>query len=368
MLKYETKGGLTRREFLRLCLGTGVTLSLGNTLSGLLWRVMAEEKSPPVIWLEANTCAGDILSVANTFHPDLFQLLMETISLHYSNLLMRPQGEQAIEVLLRTLRERRGDYILVVEGTIPVGKREYYSIIGRYHGETWTALRAAQALAAGAKTIITAGACSSWGGPYSAQPNPSGGLPLDQVINRPVIKIAGCPVHPDWVVGTITHLLLYGQPRLDSLRRPKLFFGDLVHNHCQRRSAYENGFFARYPGDEGCMWEIGCRGPVTYADCPRRLWNGEHNNFCILANTPCIGCASPGFSEGMEPFFVHLQGPRPFGAETNANRFAAYAGGAALAGVAGHGLVSAVKGRLGKGAKKENAKPKEREKEQKGSE
>lgn len=360
-MEKKDKGGLTRREFLRLCLGAGVTLSLADSLSGPLWRVLAAEKAPPVVWLEANTCTGDILSVTNSFHPDLYQLLVETISLHYENLLMGPQGEQAMEVLLRTLRERRGEYILAVEGTIPVGKREHYAIIGKYRGEDWTALRAVRALAAGAKTILAVGVCACWGGPFSARPNPSGGLPLDRVIDRPVIKIAGCPVHPDWVVGTLTHLLLYGQPRLDALRRPKLFFGDLVHNHCQRRSAYENGHFARYPGDEGCMWEIGCRGPVTYADCPRRLWNGEHNNFCILANTPCIGCANPGFAEGMDPFFVHLQRPRPFGAKTNANHFAAWAGGVTLAGVVGHGLVSAVKGRLGLGAKKEKEGPEESE-------
>ena len=49
------------------------------------------------------------------------------------------------------------------------------------------------------------------------------------------------------------------------------------------------------------MLKIGCRGPVTKTDCPRRKWNG-YVNWPIGDNTTCIGCAQPRFPDGMEPF------------------------------------------------------------------
>jgi len=49
------------------------------------------------------------------------------------------------------------------------------------------------------------------------------------------------------------------------------------------------------------MFKLGCRGPVTKADCPTRKWN-EYVNWPVGDNTPCIGCAQAFFPDGMEPF------------------------------------------------------------------
>jgi len=70
---------------------------------------------------------------------------------------------------------------------------------------------------------------------------------------------------------------------------------------------------AERPGEPElkCLWMIGCRGPVTKADCPIRKWNGGVN-FCISANAPCIGCVEPSFP-GKEPspkgFYQHVANP-----------------------------------------------------------
>jgi hydrogenase small subunit len=120
-----------------------------------------------------------------------------------------------------------------------------------------------------------------------------------------VINIAGCPSHADWITGTLTHLLLYGLPELDAYNRPKLFFGRTIHDLCQRRQLFEDGIFAAFPGEPGCLYKVGCKGPVTHADCPLRQWN-NHVNWPVKAGTPCIGCASPHFPDGMMPFYNHL--------------------------------------------------------------
>ncbi len=40
--------------------------------------------------------------------------------------------------------------------------------------------------------------------------------------------LPGCPVHPDWFLGTLAHLLLYGEPDTDNLNRPLMFYSTLI--------------------------------------------------------------------------------------------------------------------------------------------
>ncbi|HWJ03213.1 MAG TPA: hypothetical protein VNU93_05995, partial [Verrucomicrobiae bacterium] len=110
------------------------------------------------------------------------------------------------------------------------------------------------------------------------------------------------PAHPDWFIGTLYHLINYGIPELDTHNRPKLFFGRLLHDQCQRRTYFEKGIFAKHPGEPWCLYTIGCRGPRTYADCPNREWN-QTDNWPVGCNTPCIGCVEPGFPDVSSPFF-----------------------------------------------------------------
>ncbi|HWT26634.1 MAG TPA: Ni/Fe hydrogenase, partial [Mobilitalea sp.] len=72
-------------------------------------------------------------------------------------------------------------------------------------------------------------------------------------------------------------------------------------DNCTRRGFFDVGLFASKFGEEGCMYRLGCRGPVTRTDCPRRKWNG-YVNWPIGNNMTCIGCAQQYFPDGMEPF------------------------------------------------------------------
>ena len=70
---------------------------------------------------------------------------------------------------------------------------------------------------------------------------------------------------------------------------------------CPRRPCFDQGIFASKLGEKTCMFKLGCRGPVTRVDCPRRKWNGGVN-WPIGDDGPCIGCAMFGFPDKMEPF------------------------------------------------------------------
>ena len=47
---------------------------------------------------------------------------------------------------------------------------------------------------------------------------------------------------------------------------------------------------------------LGCKGPVTYADCPTRMWNSG-TNWCIGAGSPCHGCVEPDFPDRLSPLY-----------------------------------------------------------------
>jgi hydrogenase small subunit len=166
-------------------------------------------------------------------------------------------------------------------------------------------LRAAQ----NAEVVISVGACAAFGGIPGAENNPTGSVGVaaflkQNNVNTQVINVPGCPAHPDWIIGTLIHVLKFGLPSLDSSGRPTMFYARLVHDQCPRFSDYERERFAKTFSDDGCLFKLGCLGPTTKADCALRLWNGG-TNYCIKAGAPCIGCASRDFAlRASFPFYT----------------------------------------------------------------
>lgn len=338
---------LTRREFIKLILASTAGLSLTEALIPHLASALAGKQSMPIIWLETNTCGGDILSFLNALTPTIRELLYSERGLLFSNTLSVAEGKVAVNQMFNAAEENRGKFILVVEGSIPTKSDGKYAVIGhRENGQPITALEALKILAPKAKYIIAAGTCSSFGGPYAAKPNPTGSKSVSQIIGEPVINVSGCPAHPDWMTGTITHLLLYGFPKLDVHRRPIMFYGQLIHDLCPRRQYYDNGKFAKKPGDPQCLYKIGCKGPSTFSDCPTRKWASFHYNWPIGANTPCIGCTSPEFPDGDAPFFERLPGLKVLGTTVSANTVGTIVGVATMAGIGTHLVGNIASGRL----------------------
>lgn len=258
----------------------------------------SEHKKLNLIWLEATGCAGNIISLLNAENPDIIYLLQEMVTLTYNNSLMAAEGEAAFTKFLDTLDT---EFILVVEGAVSIKDNGLYNIIANYNGKRITAMEAVQMAGEKAKYIVAVGTCASYGGPSAAKPNPSGSVSVSEFLDKEVIRVPGCPSHPDWAIGTIANIVAFGKPSLDAKNRPIIFYGITIHDRCTRRSYFEKGIFANKLGDQACMFKLGCRGPVTKTDCPVRQWNG-YVNWPIEDNTPCIGCAQERFPDGMEPF------------------------------------------------------------------
>ena len=278
-----------------------------NNLTDCLMREarnrFSQSESPHMnlVWLELTGCSGNIISLLDGDHPDFSFLITHMVNLVYNNSLMAAEGESATQKLKAVLET---PYILAVEGAVATANNGYYNIIGKLDGEPLTALAAVKMLGGRAQHIIAVGACASHGGVSAASPNPAACVAVQDLLNRKVIELPGCPCHPDWFTGTLAHILLYGEPELDEKNRPLMFYAQTIHDRCERRSLFEQGIFATKPGDKGCMFKIGCRGPVTPIDCPVRKWN-EHINWPVGDSTPCIGCAQFGFPDKMEPFISY---------------------------------------------------------------
>jgi len=108
------------------------------------------------------------------------------------------------------------------------------------------------------------------------------------------------------MVGTLVYYLTKGLPELDEHNRPKLFYGETVHDNCPRLKHFDAGEFAPSFGSEEakkgwCLYELGCKGPNTFNNCPKVLFN--QTNFPIDAGHPCIGCSEPDFWDTMTPFY-----------------------------------------------------------------
>lgn len=298
---------LTRREFLKMCATAALSLSLTEQLHGLVTTAYGQNKliKPPVIWLELGGCTGESISLDNAVNPTLYQLMMEMIDLKYHWLLNSIQGDKVVQLLYDTVERQSGQFWLVVEGAVMTANDGKFDKLFMRNGQIVTGLQAIKEIAPKAKYVVAVGDCACFGGPSASHPNPGGAKGVWDVVDLTVINVPGCPSHPDWMTGTLTHLLLYGVPELDAYHRPKMFFGKTIHELCQRRQQFEDGIFAAFPGDDGCLYKVGCKGPVTHADCPLRQWN-HYVNWPVKAGTPCIGCANPKFPDGMMPFYNHL--------------------------------------------------------------
>jgi hydrogenase small subunit len=305
---------LSRRDFLRLSAGSTAALGL------LLFRFPNFEKllaaavnETPVIWIQGGGCSGCSVSALNSLSPKIQDVLVSQIipgshvSLRFHPTVMAASGELAMKAMEDTAKNK-GGYVLVVEGAISTKDGGVYCEVGEKDGHGIPLLEHLTTLGGDALAVIALGTCAAYGGIPAAAPNPTGSKGVRDVftekgIQTPVINLPGCPTHPDWFVGTVASVLIGGlsSVEVDDEGRPLAFYGKLIHDNCPRRGYFDAGKFAKSFSEPYCLYELGCKGPVTHSDCPIRMWNSG-TSWCVGANSPCIGCCEPGFPDELSPF------------------------------------------------------------------
>ncbi|MDE2304731.1 MAG: hydrogenase small subunit [Gammaproteobacteria bacterium] len=288
--------GISRRALLKYGAYLASLMALPPLQARAMADALAAARRQSVIWLSFQECTGCTESLTRSFGPTLEDLIFNMISLDYHETLQAVSGEAAEQARLAAMRENAGKYVLVVDGSVSTRDGGVYSAVA---GKT--NLQVLEETAAGAMALISVGTCAAFGGIPHAHPNPTGAVPVSAIIkDKPLINISGCPPIPEAMAGTIAYLITFGRlPDLDQLRRPKSFFGDTIHDRCYRRPFYDKGMFAKSFDDEGarkgwCLYELGCKGPVTYNACATLKWNGG-TSFPIQSGHGCLGCSEPDF-------------------------------------------------------------------------
>jgi hydrogenase small subunit len=292
---------LSRRNFLKA--SSALAAAFGLRALGGGEAIAAEEGDSPVVWLQGQGCSGCSMSLLNSLTGGTAEdLLRHKVQLTFHPTLMTAAGPNAVAAARAT--QNAGGYLLIVEGAIPTGAN------GRYC-HLWpgtTALDGVREFASKAKYVVAVGTCAAYGGiPGSVPPggtNPTGAKCLSAVLGgKTVINIPGCPSHPDWIVGTVASLLGGVVPARDAHGRPEMYFSNTIHNQCPYEDSY---------AEKLCLEDHGCKGPVTYGNCPRLKWNsvkpgGIGVNWCVGARSPCQGCTQPDFPDGMLPFHAEVE-------------------------------------------------------------
>ncbi|MBU1672007.1 MAG: hydrogenase small subunit [Actinobacteria bacterium] len=273
----------------------------------------------PVIWVQGQNCTGCSVTLFSSDHYSLRDLFFGKFSLRYHPTLMSSEGFQAIDQIEKTEREAPGRYLVVLEGTIPTGEGEEFCtfgltdstkhLMGRDFPADRTAFDWLVELIPGAEAVLAVGNCAAFGGIPTMESQVTGATSATDVVeaidgSKPVINVAGCPPHPDWIIGTLIDLLLWvdghkGEPVLDDRRCLLQFYEAKIHDQCPRKPAFEAKRFLTdwndvQPDEDRCLLRMGCRGPSTRGDCPTRLWNFG-TSWCVGVNAPCQGCTNPDF-------------------------------------------------------------------------
>ena len=342
---------LTRRDFLKWVSATTALLMLPPQFEPLVAQAAQVMNRVPIIWINIQDCAGNTEALLRSYSPTVDELILDYLSVEYQEVIMAAAGDQAEENLEKAVKDFDGKYLLFVEGSIPAGMPEAFTI-GRHPKNGVEHLKY---LAEHSAAVIAVGACASFGGAPAAYPNPTGAVGvMDIVKGKPIVNIPACPANPANITGVVIHYILTGEiPELDSLLRPKFAFGYRIHDNCERRAHFDAGEFVEEWGDFGaknnfCLYKMGCKGPFTFNNCSIVRYN-EGTNWPIGVGRGCIGCSEPNFWDVYateRPIADSpVQPPAGRGVESTVDQFGLGILTATVIGIGIHAVASAIAGK-----------------------
>ena len=286
-----------------------------------------------VFWIAGMSCDGCSIAASGATNPSVEDLLLGRIPnlpkvvLHHP-VLSPGAGVEFIRPFRAAINGTLGaPYVVVLEGSVPddqafPSEYGYFSAMGAGgfdpDSETDQPNRVTDwlwKLAPGAAAYVAIGTCATWGGIPAAAGNITGSMSLSDFLGKdyrsalgvPVVNVPGCSPVGDNFTETVAAVLLFLQnlgplPKFDELGRPAWLFEETVHRHCPKAGYYEEGVFAHEPGDNQCLVEIGCWGPVVQCNIVER-GAINHMGGCMVAGGACIGCTMPGFPDKYSPFY-----------------------------------------------------------------
>lgn len=345
--------GVSRREFLQFCAAMTSVLALPDSLAAAVAQAVERTPKPILVWLEFQDCAGNTESFLRASRPTAAEIVLDTLSVDYHETIMAAAGHQAEAALTKTVAEKSGGYIAVVEGSIPTAAGGAYCTIGGR-----AAIDIAREVCGKAAATIAIGTCAAFGGLPAASPNPTGALGVADAVPglKNLINLPACPANVENLTALVVYYLAFKRlPPLDAYHRPLFAYGKAIHDNCERRAHFDAGEYVQQWGDAGaknnfCLYKMGCKGPMTYNNCSIIRYN-EGTNWPIGAGHGCIGCSELGFwdryahERPLASADIHAAGPFGLGIESSVDKFGVGLLAATGVGIALHAVLSATAGR-----------------------
>jgi hydrogenase small subunit len=372
--------GVTRRDFVMFCGSVAAMLGLSETMIPTIASAVeaaAGSKLYPAVWVNGGACTGCTESMAQATYPDVAAVVLDILSMNHMETVMMAMGDDAERALYDTVEKNEGKAIMIYEGSVMKGWDGNALIV---RGEP--SLKVLDDLAPKVAAIIAVGSCAVDGGWVMAGPNTADATGVsmylaEKGIETPVINLPTCPVNPEWIVAMVVEVLLLGElesgvilEKLDAQGRPKLIFGQTIHDNCPRRGHFENGEFVYQFGTPEevkgyCLYPMGCKGPQTQTNCPIVRWNNQ-TSWCVESGSPCIGCGNYNWVDNGAPFLGRMRkvgiGSGAQGGGFSPGVAGAVAGGAVVAALGVHGIGMAAAGRMGNAPATEEMKEHDRKK------
>ena len=101
---------------------------------------------------------------------------------------MNASGEAAERARHTAMEENAGKYLVIVDGSVPLKDDGVYSTIAGISN-----LQMLQETVKDAFAVICVGSCAAFGGIPGANPNPTGAVPISEIVkDKPLINISEC--------------------------------------------------------------------------------------------------------------------------------------------------------------------------------
>ena len=262
--------GVSRRDFVQFCAGVAAYFALPREAAAEMALAVEKTLKPSLVWLEFQDCAGNTESLLRASRPTVAEVILDAISLDYHETIMAAAGKQAEGALQKTMHDQAGQYLVVIEGSIPTGAGGAYCTIG---GKS--ALQIAREACEHAAGVIAVGTCASFGGIPAAAPNPTSALGVADAVPgiKNLINLPACPANVENLTALIVYYLTYHRwPPCDSKHRPLFAHGKTIHDNCERRAHFDAGQFVRCgamkriaTASASSRWAARVRRPTTTA-------------------------------------------------------------------------------------------------------
>ncbi len=287
---------LTRRDFIKRCRDISVAVIGAEVFATDIaegFMRIAAAKRPQIVFVQGQSCTGCSVSMTYGNETDFIDFVTRLVRVQVHPNLSFSQGHGYIQQLEEVTSA--GGHVLVLEGSIPqrmkkaclLGEEPLYDALKKHIQKAYA--------------VVACGTCAVSGGIPASGRNETGAIDIEQYmrqqgISKPLIKIPGCPAHPDRLMGTVAYILGSGKmpPMKDGV--PQQYFGNLIHNNCTRFQYFSQDIYLKdFETDKhSCLLKKGCRGTITKSDCPTRRWNGSVS-VCVESNAPCVGCTHNGW-------------------------------------------------------------------------